>query len=192
MLSLISKTDFNNISIIPASLALSTLDKYIGKREKVGLIVSNALKTIENDYDFVLIDCAPVVGVLMVNALAASDRLLVPVQTEFMALKGLDCMLNTISMVSKSKGADLDYLIVPTMYDQRTRASQEALNLIRTNYSDNVWNSMIPIDTKFRDASQQGMPLSHFFYNSKGSQAYMDLLKHLIQLTMKREPTLSE
>lgn len=177
----IRETDFEHLYVMPASLPLSTLDRYIGKKNKIGLVIKNAIDMIRNDFDFIIIDCPPVVGVLMINALAACDSLIIPVQTEFLALKGLERMIETIQMVVHSKGINVDYLILPTMYDQRTKASQEALSLIRDKYQQHVWNGYIPIDTKFRDSSQQGIPLTRYAPSSKGAWAYQQLLKNLIQ-----------
>ena len=91
--NVILKTRFHNISLMPASIALSTLDRTLGDRDGMGLILRRALQHIKDDYDVVLIDCPPVLGVMMVNALAASSWILVPVQTEFLALKGLERMI---------------------------------------------------------------------------------------------------
>lgn len=82
------KTKFENINLLPASITLATLDRVMGNREGMGLVLKRALLRIQDQYDYVLIDCPPVLGVMMVNALAACDRILVPVQTEFLALKG--------------------------------------------------------------------------------------------------------
>ena len=84
------KTKFENIHLLPASITLATLDRVMGNREGMGLVLKRALLRVQDQYDYVLIDCPPVLGVMMVNALAACDRILVPVQTEFLALKGLE------------------------------------------------------------------------------------------------------
>ena len=84
------KTRFENISLLPASITLATLDRVMGNREGMGLVLKRALLRVQDQFDYVLIDCPPVLGVMMVNALAACDRILVPVQTEFLALKGLE------------------------------------------------------------------------------------------------------
>ncbi|MCR6553849.1 ParA family protein, partial [Aeromonas sp. CPF2-S1] len=147
------KTKFENINLLPASITLATLDRVMGNREGMGLVLKRALLRIQEQYDYVLIDCPPVLGVMMVNALAACDRILVPVQTEFLALKGLERMMKTFEIMQRSKRDKFRYTVIPTMFDKRTRASLMTLKSIKDQYGDSVWNAVIPIDTKFRDAS---------------------------------------
>ena len=116
----------------------------------------------------------------MVNALAACEQLVVPVQTEFLALKGLERMLHTLHMILKSRRISLPYTIVPTMYDMRTRASQDSLKLLRETYQDRLWNSLIPIDTRLRDASRAGIPPAVFDPKGRAVTAYGKLLEHLL------------
>lgn len=177
----ILSTSFEHISLMPASIALSTLDRTLGNQDGMGLILRRALAHVEADYDVVLIDCPPVLGVMMVNALAASHCILVPVQTEFLALKGLERMIKTFEIMQQSCQVPFNYLIVPTMYDKRTKASVHSLQSIRELYGDRVWDSVIPIDTKFRDASYEHIPPSIYAPESRGSYAYLGLLEFLMR-----------
>jgi len=99
---IILPTEINNVSLIPASMALATLDRVLGDKEGMGLFLKKQLMLVEDDYDFVLIDCPPVLGVMMVNALAACEKILIPVQTEFLALKGLERMVKTLKIMQTS------------------------------------------------------------------------------------------
>ncbi len=157
------KTKFENINLLPASITLATLDRVMGNREGMGLVLKRALLRIQDQYDYVLIDCPPVLGVMMVNALAACDRILVPVQTEFLALKGLERMMKTFEIMQRSKRDKFRYTVIPTMFDKRTRASLMTLKSIKDQYGDSVWNAVIPIDTKFRDASLLHIPPVYLF-----------------------------
>lgn len=177
--SILLKTPCENLTLLPSSMALATVERRAAV-EGMGLKVSRALAKIWDSYDYVLIDSPPVLGALMINALAASERLLVPVQTEFLALKGLERMIRTISMVTKSLRKDLNYTIIPTMFDRRTQASVGALRELRNTYEQTIWASMIPVDTRFRDASRQGLPLSVYSSDSRGAVAYRSLLKTLL------------
>lgn len=172
-------TQVENLYLMPASTALATLDRQLGSREGMGLVLARAILKLAGNYDHVFIDCPPVLGVLMVNALAASSRLLIPVQTEFLALKGLERMLRTLKMILRARKQPLDYLIIPTMFDRRTRASLESLRNLRQEHPNETWNGVIPIDTQFREASRQGMPLSYLNPHTRGAVAYTELLDML-------------
>ncbi|TNY85339.1 cobalamin biosynthesis protein CobQ, partial [Vibrio parahaemolyticus] len=128
---LILETELEGMDIIPAHMSLATLDRVMGNRSGMGLILKRALQAVSQDYDYVLIDCPPILGVMMVNALAASDRILIPVQTEFLAMKGLERMIRTLTIMQKSRPDGFKVTIVPTMYDKRTRASLQTLTQLK-------------------------------------------------------------
>lgn len=171
-----------NLDILPSSMALATLDRSLGTKGGMGLMLKKALQKISDEYDYVLIDCPPVMGVLMVNAIAACDRILIPVQTEFLALKGLERMIATMALMRTSQKKDYAFTIVPTMYDKRTKASLEAYKELKAKYQDKVWSAVVPVDTKFRDASLAQTPPSEFAAASRGVFAYNTLLTYLLQL----------
>ena len=180
------KTKFENIHLLPASITLATLDRVMGNREGMGLVLKRALLRVQDQYDYVLIDCPPVLGVMMVNALAACDRILVPVQTEFLALKGLERMMKTFEIMQRSKRDKFRYTVTPTMFDKRTRASLMTLQSIKEQYGEAVWNAVIPIDTKFRDASLLHIPPSIYAPGSRGTYAYETLLNFIDALERQR------
>ena len=179
------ETPYNGINLLPATMALATLDRTLGHRDGMGLILKNIINLVSDEYDYVLIDCPPVLGVMMVNALASSDKILVPVQTEFLALKGLERMVKTFEIMQRSCANKFDYTVIPTMFDQRTKASLVSLQTLKKNYADNVWNAVIPIDTQFRNASLKHMPPSLYARNSRGVLAYGELLKSLLTETIQ-------
>lgn len=116
----------------------------------------------------------------MVNALAASEYLVIPVQTEFLALKGLERMVNTLKMINNSRKQALPYSIVPTLFDRRTQASMIALRMLKKQYPETLWQAYIPIDTRLRDASREGLVPSRFDKSSRAMLAYRALLKHIL------------
>ena len=177
--SQIVATRFDNIFVLPASMAMATLDRQLGSRSGMGTVVAKALRKVEQEYSNVVIDCPPMLGILMVNALAASEHIIIPVQTEFLALKGLDRMLRTLEMIQRSRKIALPHTIVPTMYDPRTRASKDALSILQDRYADSLWHSVVPIDTQFREASRTGVPLSIMMPGSRGAIAYHALMQTL-------------
>ncbi|WP_428243139.1 ParA family protein [Gynuella sp.] len=176
---IIVDTPHAGLQLLPASTALATLERNISQQDGMGLVVSKTLALLWDDFDYVLIDSPPLLGVLMINALAACARLLIPVQTEYLALKGLERMVHTLDMVMKSRQKSFQYLIIPTMFDRRTQASLKCLRMLKQDYDDRVWNSMIPVDTKLRDASKEGLAINAIDPNSRAAQKYRSLLETL-------------
>ena len=144
------------------------------------------LSLIEDDYDYVIVDCPPMLGVLMINALAAADELIMPVQTEFLAIKGLERMLSTTNMVYKRAKHPPNFIIVPTLFDRRTRASVDSLRHLRTQYEEIVWRSVISIDTHFRDASQAHIVPSVYNHESRGVAQYKQLCSDIQKGSINR------
>lgn len=179
VLDCLCPTKLETLFVLPATMNLATLDRKLGSQSGMGLVLKKALSAVQQEFDYVLIDCPPVLGVLMVNALAACDKIVVPVQTEFLALKGLDRMMHTLEIMSKSLRKVFDALIVPTMFDKRLNAAIDAHQSLRRDYGQSIWKSTIPIDTRFREASQAQSPISLFAPKSRGAYAYTKLLTYL-------------
>lgn len=178
--SLIRSTAHERLRLMPASTAMATLDRQLGTRAGMGLILARALEPIASEFDHVLLDCPPGMGVLMVNALAACERLIIPVQTEPLALKGLERMLRAVEMIERSLRKPLPHLIVPTLYDRRTRAGIECLDTLRTRHAAELWSDAVPIDTQLRDAAKAGAPLPYLAPQARSVQAYAALLEALL------------
>ncbi len=175
-------TRFERISLLPASVALATLDRRLSDRDGAGLLLKQLLAKVADRYDHVLIDCPPVLGVLMVNALAASSRVVVPVQTEFLALKGLERMMHSLKIMQGSRARAFCSTIVPTMYDRRTKASNQALQELMSLYPQQLWSGVIPVDTRLRDASTLHTPANIVSPHARGVVAYSALLDDLLAL----------
>ena len=180
-------TSYENIDILPATMGLATLDRSLGSKGGMGLVLKKAIAQLSDEYDYVLMDCPPVLGVLMVNALAASDRIVVPVQTEFLALKGLDRMMKTMEIMQGEQEKAFQYTIVPTMFDKRTKASILAYRKLQELYPNSVWPGVIPIDTNFRNASVSQKVPSDYAQSSRGVYAYKSLLTHLTNLQLVKK-----
>ncbi len=182
VLQTLCPSTMENLDILPATMAIATLDRSMGQKSGMGLILKKALAHLGDEYDYAILDCPPVLGVLMVNALAASERILIPVQTEFLALKGLDRMMRTMELMQSSQAKTYQHTIIPTMYDKRTKASLEAFKKLRHSYPDAVWPGVIPVDTKFRDASLAMKTPPEFNPKARGVVAYQSLLDYLLKL----------
>lgn len=191
ILNVIIHSNFSGLDLIPSSMTLATIDRQLSGRVGVGRILSNALKIIDDIYDAVIIDCPPVLGALMVNALVASSQVLVPTQTEFLALKGLEGMVRTFNIMNQADSqSSVDYMIVPTMFDRRTKASLQSIEFLRENYKDKIWKNCIPIDTRFRESSARRTPLPIMESTSRGAVAYRELLENLIESELRNHPDL--
>ncbi|XQW85861.1 ParA family protein [Thalassotalea piscium] len=178
-------TQYDNVDILPATMGLATLDRSLGNKGGMGLVIKKALEKLKDEYDYVLIDCPPVLGVLMVNALAACDRIIVPAQTEFLALKGLERMIKTMEIMQVEQNKPFTFSIVPTMFDKRTKASLQAYLKMQELYGNAVWPGVIPIDTNFRNASVEQKVMSDYAPSSRGTHAYKKLIDYLIKLDVK-------
>lgn len=179
---LLLPTSHERIKLLPASTALATLERQSPGQSGLGLVIAKSLAQLWGEFDHALIDSPPLLGILMVNALAASQQLVIPVQTEFLAVKGLERMVSTLAMINRSRKQALPYLIVPTLFDRRTQASMGTLRALRNSYPEQLWPAYIPVDTRLRDASRAGLTPSQFDPNCRAVLAYRALLKHLLSL----------
>lgn len=186
---LLRDTSHEYIKLLPSSTALAVLERQSPGKDGLGLVISRTLAQLDGEFDFAVIDSPPLLGVLMVNALAASQYLLIPVQTEFLALKGLERMVNTLKMINRSRQQSLPYSIVPTLFDRRTQASISALRMLKKQYPATLWQAYIPIDTRLRDASRAGLVPSSFDKSSRAIVAYRALLKHVLKECLQPKNT---
>ncbi|WP_397459365.1 ParA family protein [Pseudomonas asplenii] len=177
---LLLSTSDERISLLPSSTALATLERLSPGQSGLGLVIAKSLAQLWQEFDYAVIDSPPLLGVLMVNALAASQQLVVPVQTEHLAVKGLERMVNTLAMINRSRRQALPFTIVPTLFDRRTQASMGTLRVLRDKFPEAIWQGYIPVDTRLRDASRAGVTPSQFDGKSRGVLAYRALLKHLL------------
>lgn len=173
------ETGFDNLHIVGASVGLANLEKRAASLKGKGLVLNQWLDAQKDNYDYVLIDTPPALGMLMINALAACDRLLIPVQTDYLALKGLERMIKVLDMLGRS-GRFIHYTLIPTMFDKRTNASARTLEFLKNKYADKLWSGVIPIDTKLREASRLGVPPSFLFGGSHGVKAYRELTESMM------------
>ena len=175
----IKPTSRKGVDLLPSTTALATLERQVSGQDGMGLVLAKTLAQVWDEYDYALLDTPPILGVLLVNALAACQRLVIPTQTEHLALKGLERMVHTLRMVMNSQSRQLPFLIVPTLFDRRTHASMNTLKEMRRQYPENIWQEAIPVDTKFRDASQQGVFPNELDSMTHGVRAYRHLLGEL-------------
>jgi len=145
-------------------------------------VLKKILEPIKDEYDFILIDCSPSLGLLTVNALVAADSVAVPVQTEFFALEGLGKLLNTVKIVQSRLNPDLKIEgILMTMYDGRLRLCNQVVSEVRKHFEEIVFSSIIHRNTKLSEAPSFGKPVILYDADSKGAVNYLNLAKEILQ-----------
>jgi len=178
--NVIEPTDVKNLFVAPASLDLAgaeiELVPAFSREQRLKL----ALEAIMDDYDYILIDCPPSLGLLTVNGLAAAKEVLVPIQCEYYALEGLGLLLRNVEMVKKNLNRDLDVsTILCVMYDARTKLSDQVVKEVRSYFGDKVLRSVIPRTVRLSEAPSFGQPITTFDSSSRGALAYRDAAKEV-------------
>lgn len=148
----------------------------------------NQLDTIRDEYDYILIDCPPSLGLITLNALTAADSVLIPIQCEYFALEGLAQLSNTINLVKKHLNRKLELEgAVLTMYDSRTNLSNSVVNEVKEYFKGNVFKTAIPRNVKLSEAPSYGMPINTYDAKSSGAQAYYKLADELVERQNTKE-----
>lgn len=177
----IQKTFIPNLDLISSSMDLAGAEIELlnfPNREKV---LKNLLEQIKNKYDFIIIDCPPSIGILTVNALCASNNIIIPLQCEYYALEGISHIYKTIERIKLSLNPNLNFLgILLTMYDRRSSLNQQIANDIRYHFQDKVFQTVIPRNIKIAEAPSHGKPIILYDVRSTGAYAYMDATKEML------------
>ena len=184
----IIKTKFKNLSIIPASINLAGLDNELREKSRTeeGFNSNGQLKKyvdeVKEKFDYIILDCPPALNILTTNALVASDSVIIPVQCEFFALEGIMQLLNSIMWAQRSLNPALDIEgVLLTMLDSRTNLGLEVVEEIKTYFKERVYNTIIPRLVKISEAPSHGMPILAYEPNSRGTEAYLNLAKEVIE-----------
>ena len=178
----ILKTDMTYLDIIPSHIDLVGAEIEMINYPNRESILKTTLETVRDDYDFIVIDCSPSLGLITVNALVAADSVVVPVQTEFFALEGLGKLLNTVKIVQNRLNTELQIEgILMTMYDGRLRLCNQVVSEVRRHFDDMVFSSIIHRNTKLSEAPSFGKPVILYDSDSKGAVNYLNLAKEILQ-----------
>lgn len=176
------KSEVPNLDIIPSHIDLVGAEIEMINYPNRETVLKNILEPIRDDYDFIIIDCSPSLGLITVNALTASDSVIVPVQTEFFALEGLGKLLNTIKIVQSRLNTSLQIEgILMTMYDGRLRLCNQVVSEVRKHFDELVFNTIIHRNTRISEAPSVGKPVILYDASSKGSVNYLNLAKEVLQ-----------
>ena len=177
----IINTSVDGLDLIPANIDLSAAEVHLVNEVAREMILSHVLRRVAPDYDVILIDCQPSLGLLTVNALTAAHGVLIPLECEFFALRGVALLIETIEKVQDrlNPSLELDGLLA-TMYDARTLHSREVLERIVETFGDKVFETVIGRTVKFPDASVSGVPITEFAPEHPAAQAYLRLARELV------------
>jgi len=173
-------TRFKNIEVIPAKVHLSGIDIELSQIPGRELIMKKAIQPIEEDYDYLIFDCPPSLGILTLNALAAAHTVMIPIQTEYYALEGVSQLLNTIRLAQKYLNRDLKIEGITLTMLVNTNLSREVEDEVRNIFKDKVYNTTIARGVRLSEAPSHGLPIAYYDARSKGAEEYLSLAKEVV------------
>lgn len=177
-------TSLSGYKIAPATLNLAGANVELVNMERREYKLMDALLSVRNDYDYIIIDCPPSLGLLTLNSLVAAEKVLIPVQAEYYALEGLGQLINTINLVKEHLRPDLEVLgAVLTMYDKRNKLSDEILHQLYQYFPNRIFRSVIPRNIRLTESPSYGKTILEYDPRSKGAKAYERLAREIIDLT---------
>lgn len=178
----ILRTDSPNLDIIPAHIDLVAIEIELVDKENREYMMKQAIQDLKSKYDYILIDCAPSLGLLTLNALTAADAVIIPIQCEYFALEGLGKLLNTIKSVQKIHNNQLDIEgLLLTMYDSRLRLSNQVVDEVKKHFDEMVFKTIIQRNVRLSEAPSYGESIISYDAGSKGANNYLSLAQELIE-----------
>ena len=178
----ILKTDSPNLDLIPAHIDLVAIEIELVDKEEREYMLKKVLADIIDDYDYILIDCAPSLGLLTLNALTAANSVIIPIQCEYFALEGLGKLLNTIKSIQKIHNENLDIEgLLLTMYDSRLRLSNQVVEEVQKHFNDMVFSTIIQRNVRLSEAPSFGESIISYDASSKGANNYLSLAEEIIK-----------
>lgn len=177
---------FWNLFLIPSNRNLAGAEIELITSENMQYILKEKLAPIKDQYDYIILDCPPALGMLTVNAMTASDSVLVPIQCEFYALDGLSQLIYTINLIQENLNPSLEIEgVVFTMYDARTNLSLQVVENVKDNLNQNIYKTIIPRNVRLAEAPSHGLPINLYDKKSSGAEAYHLLADEVIENTEK-------
>ena len=175
-------TEMKNLEVCPSNINVAGAEVQLVSKENREYKLKEKIEKIKNDYDYVIIDCPPSLGLVTLNAFTASDSVLIPIQCEYYALEGLGQLINTINLVKKRLNKELVIEgALLTMYDARTNLSNQVVKEVKNYFDDKVYKTVIPRNVKLSEAPSYGMPICMYDARSKGSRCYDKFAKEFIK-----------
>ncbi len=178
----IIKTGYKNLYIIPSSIQLAGAEVEMVSSLKREYKLKSVIDAVRDEFDFVIIDCPPALSLLTINALTGAGEVLIPIQCEYYALEGLGQLINTIDLIKQNLNDGLKITgVVMTMFDQRTKLSEQVIEEVREYFPDKVYNTIIPRNIRLSEAPSYGKPIIDYDPNCKGAVAYRKLTEEVIE-----------
>jgi chromosome partitioning protein len=172
----------NNLYIVPSKIELAGAEVELINEENRELILKKRIADLNNEFDFIFIDCPPSLGFLTINALTACNSVIIPIQCEFYALEGVGQLLNTINLVKKSLNKSIEVEgVIMSMYDGRTNLSSQVKDEIKKYFKDKVYNTTIPRNIRLAEAPSFGLPIALYDDKCKGAKYYLELSKEFLK-----------
>lgn len=179
--AIIQKTATENLDVLPATIQLAGAEIELVPTISREVRLQRALQPIRNEYDYIIIDCPPSLGLLTINALTAADSVIIPVQCEYYALEGLSQLLNTVRLVQKHLNKNLAIEgVLLTMLDARTNLGIQVIDEVKKYFRDKVYRSIIPRNVRLSEAPSHGKPIMQYDAKSRGAEVYIDLAEEVI------------
>ncbi|MFZ5803079.1 MAG: ParA family protein [Candidatus Omnitrophota bacterium] len=179
---LIRKTNFENLWLIPSNAELSGAELGLVNQEKREYRMRQRIEELKNDFDFILIDCPPSLGLVTVNCLVASDYIIIPLQCEYYALEGLGQLLNTYQMIQSNLHPELEIGgVLLTMADMRTNLTQQVIQEVREYFKEKVFGNVVPRSVKLSEAPSFGKPAVYYDPSSRGVKSYFEIAEEFIE-----------
>jgi len=181
MQSICRKTDVENLDLIPSSSRIETSEQFLPMRTNHTTILRQAIARANLSYDYIILDCPPVLGAITKNALTASDLLLIPTQAEYFSAYALRNMMTLIRRIREEDNPNLAYRILVTMLDKRNRTHRNISEQLRSTFGQGVFNTIIEVDTKLRESPIAGMPITRYKPGARSSTQYRVLAQELME-----------
>jgi chromosome partitioning protein len=180
--SAIHKTDFEGLDLVPCNARIESAEQYLPVRSSYLTTLRTALEETPNlNYNYILLDCPPSLGAITLNALAASDLLLIPTQAEYFSAYALRNMMTVIRRIRKEANPNLAYRILVTLLDRRNRTHRSIYEQLVATFGDGIFETVIEMDTKLRESPIAGQPITRYMPNSRGSLQYRVLAEELVE-----------
>ena len=181
------RTSYKGLDLLPSNMSLAGIEVELVEMPQRVYRLKQAIAPIKEDYDFILIDCPPSLGLITLNGLSAASSILVPIQCEYYALEGLSQLISTVRHVKRTYNPELEIEgVLLTMFNSQLNLTMQVVSEVKRHFGDKVYNTIIPRNVRLSEAPSYGQPIQYYDYGSKGAQSYNDLAKEFLKKQNKK------